>query len=316
VTFANQGAYSNYAWLVVDGVQYGANNPSQNSYSFQWGVGTSHTFQFLDPLPDANWPSLIRYMWVSTSGLSTAKSGTIVVPGGGGSVTASYKTQYYITIRASPSGGGTVSPASGWYDSGYSITISATAASGYAFINWTGVTNLYSNSNTYSGTSSTASFIINGPITETAYFFSFSLSVSPSTGTVVQGGSTTATVTVTLISGTPQTVSLSASGLPSGATASFSPSSGTPTYSSTMTIQASTSTPVGTYTITITGTYGSLTQSTTYTLTVNTPPVTFSQSGMSSDASGTVLTVDGVTYTYSQLPVTFVWPTGSSHSFA
>ena len=97
----------------------------------------------------------------------------------------------------------------------------------------------------------------------------FSISVSPTSGTVTAGGSTTATVSTATTSGSAQTVNLSASGLPSGATATFSPASVTSGGSSTMTITTSTSTPAGTSTITITGTGTSATHSTPYTLTVN-----------------------------------------------
>ena len=44
--------------------------------------------------------------------------------------------------------------------------------------------------------------------------------------------------------------------------------------------------------------------------------VTFAQTGMSSSASGTVLTVDGNPYTYSQLPISFTWQEGTTHSFS
>ena len=50
--------------------------------------------------------------------------------------------------------------------------------------------------------------------------------------------------------------------------ATFSPISGTPTFTSTMTISTLSSTPAGTYTITITGTGGGLTRTCTYTLVV------------------------------------------------
>jgi hypothetical protein len=63
-------------------------------------------------------------------------------------------------------------------------------------------------------------------------------------------------------------VSLSASGLPSGANASFNPSSVTAGGSSTMTITTSTSTPPGTYDVTITGTGTSATHSTPFSLTI------------------------------------------------
>jgi subtilisin family serine protease len=97
----------------------------------------------------------------------------------------------------------------------------------------------------------------------------FSISVSPTSGTVTAGGSTTATVSTATTSGSAQTVSLSASGLPSGATASFSPASVTSGGSSTLTISTSASTPAGSYTVTITGTGSSATHTTSYALTVS-----------------------------------------------
>ncbi|SBT40001.1 M28 family peptidase [Micromonospora narathiwatensis] len=96
----------------------------------------------------------------------------------------------------------------------------------------------------------------------------FSVSVSPTSGSVVRGGAaTTATVSTATTSGSAQTVSLSATGAPSGVTVSFSPSSVTSGGSATMTVSASSTAATGTYTITVTGT-GSTTRSATYTLTV------------------------------------------------
>jgi len=100
--------------------------------------------------------------------------------------------------------------------------------------------------------------------------FDFTVEVSPSSGSVQQGGSVSATVTVKLTSGSPQTVALTASGLPSGAYATFSKSSGYPTFTSTLTISTSTTTPTGTFYIKITGSGGGLTRTATYTLTVTT----------------------------------------------
>ncbi|SCF26168.1 Zn-dependent amino-or carboxypeptidase, M28 family [Micromonospora viridifaciens] len=95
----------------------------------------------------------------------------------------------------------------------------------------------------------------------------FSVSVSPTSGSVARGGSTTATVSTATTSGSAQTVSLSAAGAPSGVTVSFSPSSVTSGGSATMTVTASSTAATGTYTITVTGT-GSTTHSATYSLTV------------------------------------------------
>lgn len=96
----------------------------------------------------------------------------------------------------------------------------------------------------------------------------FSVSVSPGSGSVAGGGSVTATVATSTVSGTPQAVTLGATGLPSAATASFSPPSVTSGDSSTMTITTSASTPPGTYPVSVRGTGAGATRSTTYTLTV------------------------------------------------
>jgi kumamolisin len=100
---------------------------------------------------------------------------------------------------------------------------------------------------------------------------SFSLSASPSPLTVDQNSSGSTTITSTLVgSGFDSAISLSASGLPSGVTASFStnpiaaPGSGT----SMLTFTVSRSARTGTHTITITGTGGGLTETTTVSLNV------------------------------------------------
>jgi hypothetical protein len=98
----------------------------------------------------------------------------------------------------------------------------------------------------------------------------FSISVSPTSGSVAAGSSATATVSTTRVSGTAESVALTASGLPSGATASFSPTSVTAGASSTLTISTTSSTAAGTYPITITGTAASATHTTSYSLTVTT----------------------------------------------
>jgi hypothetical protein len=98
--------------------------------------------------------------------------------------------------------------------------------------------------------------------------FNFSLSVSPGSATIIPGQSASATVTVTLTAGPTNSVSFSISGLPSGASASFSPTSCNPTCSSTMIISTSNTTPGGNYTITISATGGGITRTTNFALTV------------------------------------------------
>ncbi|MBB5868177.1 subtilisin family serine protease [Allocatelliglobosispora scoriae] len=69
-------------------------------------------------------------------------------------------------------------------------------------------------------------------------------------------------------------ITLAASGLPTGAAATFSPGSISVGGSSTLTVTTAASTPAGTYPITVTGTKGSTSARTTFTLTVTggTPP--------------------------------------------
>jgi Zn-dependent metalloprotease/subtilisin-like proprotein convertase family protein len=99
----------------------------------------------------------------------------------------------------------------------------------------------------------------------------FSLAVTPAAASVDPGSSVTATVSSTLIKGSVQNVSLAASGLPAGATASFSPATITSDGgSSTLTISTTTAIQSGVYQITVVGT-GSIeaNRTATLTLTVN-----------------------------------------------
>src|SRR3989344_114577 len=91
---------------------------------------------------------------------------------------------------------------------------------------------------------------------------------------VTQGSSVTNSVTATLSSGTSQSTGFAVSGLPTGATASFSPTACSPTCSSTLTINTLSTTPTGNSTVTITATGGSVIKTSTFTLTVNAPTST------------------------------------------
>jgi len=126
--------------------------------------------------------------------------------------------------------------------------------------------------------------------------FDFSVSVSPSSQTVEQGGYVEYTVTVTLESGSSQTVSLDLSGLPSDVGVhSFSPSSGEPDFTSTLSIGVLGEAPFGEYTLTVTGTGGGVSKSDTCTLKVNPPPEKW-HFGDPSPSSRTVQAGDTVTF--------------------
>ena len=108
-----------------------------------------------------------------------SQSRTINCPASSTTYTANFTTQYLLTMNAGT--GGTVSPATGYYNAGQSVTISATPTAGYTFAGWSG-----SGTGNYTGTNNLASVTMNGPITETGSFAIPSpqaVSVTPSTGT-------------------------------------------------------------------------------------------------------------------------------------
>ena len=100
----------------------------------------------------------------------------------------------------------------------------------------------------------------------------FSLSASPNSVSIVQGGSGESTITSSVTGGFDSAVTLSASGQPTGVTIGFSPTSITGAGTSSMTINVAATTATGTYPITVTGTSGSTTETTTVSLTVTAQP--------------------------------------------
>lgn len=102
----------------------------------------------------------------------------------------------------------------------------------------------------------------------------FSISGSPSSQTVTPGTGTSYTVSTTALNGFTGVISLGISGFPSGASATFNPTSISGTGSSTLTITTSSTTPGGTYPLTITGTSGTVSHTTSVTLVVAAPDFT------------------------------------------
>jgi Divergent InlB B-repeat domain len=136
----------------VDGTSY------TSAQVFSWQPGSSHTIATTSPQSGGTG---VRYVWTGWS-VGGAISHT-VTPTTNKTYTATFQTQYYLTM--SHGTGGTVSPGSGWRGSRSTVSITATAASGYSFTNWTG-----SGTGSFSGTNNPASITMGGPITETATF--------------------------------------------------------------------------------------------------------------------------------------------------
>lgn len=96
----------------------------------------------------------------------------------------------------------------------------------------------------------------------------FNLAVAPENVSIGRGKSGETTVTVTLVSGTPQTVGLSCSGQPSGVTTQFAPQSGTPTFQSILTITVGTESPLGSYPLYVQGSGGGVSKQKVLTLNI------------------------------------------------
>ncbi|MEM2945116.1 MAG: zinc dependent phospholipase C family protein [Thermoproteota archaeon] len=248
--------------LIVDGASYSYSDLTRN---FTWGVGSTHTFEWAQTV-DAG--SGKRYGWSLTHGLSTCQNGSIMVPPAGGFISATYHTEYCLTMLVNPSGGGSPSPCSGWYRAGSLLKIDVTLTPGFRFVNWTGL-----GAGSYTGLSRSAFIRMNSPILQTANLeaFDFTISIFPRNGTALAGETVTATVNVPLFSGSPLVVSLSALGLPNGVSITFTPENHNPPFTSSLKIKIADNTPSGTYTINIVGQGGNRTKVATYTLTVKAP---------------------------------------------
>jgi hypothetical protein len=100
----------------------------------------------------------------------------------------------------------------------------------------------------------------------------FAISASPTSVSIAQAASGSATISTTVSGGFSNSISLSASGAPAGVTVSFSPSSiaAPGSGSSTMSIAVGSTVTAGTYTITVTGTGGTISHTATVSLTVTT----------------------------------------------
>ena len=101
----------------------------------------------------------------------------------------------------------------------------------------------------------------------------FSVSCSPSSLTVSQGGSTTSTCTVTSTNGFASAVTLSCTGMPSGSSCGFSPNPVTPpangSVNSTLTVSATATAATGSFSFQVQGVGGSLTRTFGMSLSVN-----------------------------------------------
>ena len=175
--------------------------------------------------------------------------------------TGGFNSQVSLSTSSLPSGvSASFSPNPATGSSTLTITTTAAAATGTTNITVTGVGG---------GLTRTVGISLTVNATQTAPA-DYTLSVSPASRSVTRSSSTTYTVTINRTGGFAGNVSFAVSGLPGGASASFSPNPASGN-SATLTVQTTSSTPAGTSTLTITGTSGAVARSVTASLGVTVP---------------------------------------------
>ncbi|HUK51278.1 MAG TPA: CFI-box-CTERM domain-containing protein, partial [Terriglobales bacterium] len=207
-------------------------------------------------------------------GISVSPQDVSVQPGGSGSVTITvssingFSNPVTLTSNDAPSGV-TVSfspsqitpPSGGSANAGVTISVASYVQSGYYPLTLTG--------SSFSGPltviiqhSTQLNLQVSSPQ-------DFTITINPSSASVEQGKSTTATVIISPVGGFSSAVGLSASnGVPSGVQVSFSPNPTGP-GSSTMSLNVASSANTGTFSFQILGSSGSLNHATTFTLTIS-----------------------------------------------
>jgi hypothetical protein len=238
-------------------------------------------YYMLFALTSAGVPSVATFVHVSAGAPNQAPTATITTPSSNVTINANQSVSF---AGSGSDPDGTIS-AYAWTFPGGTPASSSVASPGNV---------AYAAAGNY-----TASFTVtdNGGLTSaaatrTVTVRDFALSATPSSQSVLPGGGTTYTTSVSALAGFGGTVTLGVTGLPSGATASFNPASVTGSGSSVLSVSTSGTTPSGSYPLTITGTSGSLSHSVTVTLVVNGD---FSISAAPSSA--TVLRGGNATYT-------------------
>jgi hypothetical protein len=139
-----------------------------------WLAGSTHTIATSSP--QAGNPG-VQYVWSSWSD-GGAISHTITVPATANTYTATFNTQYQLTMVASPSADGSVTPASGSYFAGGAIIpVTATANAGFQFSNWTSTGGSF-----VSATSPSTNFTMpSAPATVTGNFSSAAVQITITT---------------------------------------------------------------------------------------------------------------------------------------
>ena len=108
--------------------------------SFKIGEITNGDYSVSVPYVYLNGSETTRFVPTTvTSSLTFVSAGVLDVDANG-TLTVAYTTQYLLSLAATPSQGGSISPAGGayWEDLGSAVELTATPATGYMFAGWNG----------------------------------------------------------------------------------------------------------------------------------------------------------------------------------
>ncbi len=131
--------------------------PFTGSQTFTWVVSSSHTIATTTPQSGGTG---IQYAWQNWSD-SGALSHSVTTPSTATTYTANFQTQYLLTTAVSPSGEGTISPATGYVNANSVVPVSASANPTYVFTGFSGG---------LTGATNPQNLNMTGPMTVTANF--------------------------------------------------------------------------------------------------------------------------------------------------
>jgi len=256
--------------LAAGSTQDAVSTVGTTQYVYSAAETTSWTFSWTPPATNVG--NVVLYVTGGTNGTSGSHSYVLTpaatpdfsLSASPSSVTVAQGASGTSTITVTPTNGftGTVALTASGLPTGVTASFSTThvltlSASSTAAATTTPVPI------TITGTSGTLSHTTTVSLSVSAVAApDFSLSASPASLSIADGSSGTSTITITPANGFTGTVALTASGLPTGVTASFS-------TAHVLTLSASSTAAAGTSTVTVTGTSGSLTHTTTIALSVS-----------------------------------------------
>ncbi|MDE1882301.1 MAG: hypothetical protein KGI89_17335, partial [Euryarchaeota archaeon] len=204
VSFSETGVQT---WMPSWGVTLnGVTKTAAPGVSISFSVATGTSYSYTVPTTAVN-------PWVQDSPSPTIGSGSAAA-----TIAIAFTIQDLLTMAVTPAGSGIASPSTGWVTDGVGVSISAAAASGYAFSSWTGslaARGAYSGANnpqtvtpSGGGINETANFV-----TTPTYAVTFSESGvqtwMPSWGVILNGVTKTAAPAVSITFNVPTGTSYS-----------------------------------------------------------------------------------------------------------